>query len=96
MASPIVQKVDMNLKTTWNTLNHRDVWTRAGKTAVQAFIPAFLLGLANVQHIFVQSGLNDAEKALYSLALAAAAAAGSAVWNYYKQLTTPHIAPPVL
>ena len=84
----------MNLKTTWNTLNHSDIWKRATKTGVQVFIPLFLAGLANVQQVFIHQGLSAGKSALFALVVSAGGTAVSAIWNYILQLSTPHITQP--
>ena len=58
------------------TLDHLDVWVRAGKTFAQAVVACVLAGLANV------TDLSSAK----ALALAALAAGVSAAWNYVLQL----------
>lgn len=83
-----------DLKTTFNTLNHKDVFVRSAKTFVAAFLPIFGAGLVNLQSQFVNNGLGAGESALIALVLAAVSAGITAVWNYAIQLATPHIAPP--
>lgn len=82
------------LRTTWNTLNHRDIAVRAAKTFVAAFIPVFGAGLANLQSQFVNGGLSAAKSAGVALVVAALSAGITAVWNYGIQLYTPHITQP--
>lgn len=74
----------MNLKTTFNTLNHQDVLVRALKTGATVFVVTLAGSLANVAAL---PSLSDLEK----LVIAAACAAGTAVLNYVIQLATPHI-----
>lgn len=83
-----------DLKTTWNTLNHKDVLVRSAKTFVAAFVPVFGAGLVNLQSQFVDGGLNAGKSALIALTVAAVSAGITAVWNYAIQLATPHISVP--
>lgn len=76
-----------DLKTTWNTLNHKDIAVRALKTGATVFIVTLAGSLANIAAL---PSLNDLEKLL----IAALSAAGTAVLNYAIQLATPHITPP--
>jgi len=55
-----------------STLNHKDVWVRAAKTAVVAFLASWAL-----------SGNALTKDALVT----AAAAAGTALWNYTLQVS---------
>jgi hypothetical protein len=75
-----------DLKTTLNTLNHKDIAYRALKTGAVVFLVTLGGSLANLAHM---PSLSDAEKLLF----AAAAAAGTAILNYGIQLATPHISP---
>lgn len=84
----------IDLKTTWNTLNHKDVWMKAYRTGLAAFIITFSAGLTNVLSFFIKQDVDSAKKALGALILASGAAAATAVYHYYKQLSTPQITPP--
>lgn len=77
----------MNLKTTFNTLNHKDVLVRSIKTGGTVFVITLAGSLANIASL---PSLNDLEKLL----IAALSAAGTAVLNYVVQLATPHISQP--
>ncbi len=78
-----------------SNLNHKDIWIRAGKTFVAAFIPIFIAGLSNLQRVFVTNGLTGARAAALGLVVAAFSAAITAVWNYALQISsTPSKTPP--
>ena len=77
----------MNLKTTLNTLKHKDVLVRALKTGATVFIVTLAGSLVNIASL---PSLSDLEK----LVVAAGCAAGTAVLNYAIQLSTPHITQP--
>lgn len=74
----------MNLKTTWNTLNHKDIAVRALKTGTTVFVVTLAGSLANIAAL---PSLSDLEKLL----VAALCAAGTAILNYAIQLLTPQI-----
>ena len=77
----------IDLKTTFNTLNHKDILIRSLKTGGTVFIVTLAGSLANIAAL---PSLNDLEK----LVIAALSAAGTAVLNYVIQLSTNHIQPP--
>lgn len=66
-------------------LNHKDVWIRALKTAIQAFVGVFAVSASDLLNTFQKGGMGAGKAALVSLVSAAIAAAVSAVWNYLLQ-----------
>lgn len=77
----------LDLKATFNTLNHKDILIRALKTGVTVFVVTLAGSLVNIAAL---PSLSDLEKLL----LAALSAAGTAVLNYAIQLSTNHIQTP--
>jgi len=66
-------------------MNHKDVWTRAAKTAVQAFVGVFVVAVSNLFDVYQRNGLSGLRSALVAVVGAGVAAAISAVWNYVLQ-----------
>lgn len=67
------------------SVNHKDVWIRAGKTALQAFVGVFVVAFANLFDVYQRGGLSALHSALVAVSGSALAALLSALWNYYLQ-----------
>lgn len=72
----------------FSDLDHEDVWIRAGKTAVAAFVGVFILAFGNLFNVFTNQGPDALKSALAALIGAALSAAITAGWNYLLQANT--------
>jgi len=67
-------------------VDHKDVWVRALKTAVQAFVGVFVVAVSDLFDVYHRSGFTGLKSSAIALASAGLAAAVSAIWNYYLEL----------